>query len=371
MNNQVNEQSNQMDGAPPAQRHASPQVEQRLARLNEQNDALARALDYLQATAHAQQDQMAALLRAATTTDRERDVDARLADLLTLLTEQNEQTTQLVSTTRELARTSHVQTLADEVARQEQLEALEERLAKLMRTQFKANTLNEAQIQQLESALSILREVAERRETRQEEHQAQDQARLDAARRQGRRELIADLLPGVDGLELVLQNGHNLVARQREAAAASRQHAAEPVVAETPAPPTWRERLQATFRGQPAAAPIEEITAGPAGPVHPDQLAQFQLLLDDTDSWLAGLALAHERFLALLAAEQIEAIDALNQPFDPRLHVAVDAVEEATREPNVVVQVVRQGYRQGERVLRYAEVVVTRAPSTEAFAPDA
>ena len=339
----------------------TPQVERRLARLDEQVGALALALDHVQESTHTQQDQTAALLRAFTTAERGQAINERLAELITLLTDQGEQTSALAAAVQELARARDVQTLADEVARQTQLEALEGRMAKLVRTQFKSNTLNESQLGQLESALSALREVAELREARVDERQSRDEARLDGARQQGRRELVADLLPGIDGMELVLQNGRELLMRQQAALAAAHeqnQRARAAPTASAP-PPTWRDRLRATLGGQPPATPMP---AQPVAPANAEQLTQLQALLDDTDSWLAGLALAHERFLALLAAEEIETIDALDQPFDPRLHVAVDAVEDAARAPNVVVQVVRRGYRQGDRVLRYAEVVVTRAP---------
>ena len=346
----------------------TPQVERRLARLDEQVGALALALDHVQESTHTQQDQTAALLRAFTAAERGQAINERLAELITLLTDQGEQTSALAAAVQELARARDVQTLADEVARQTQLEALEGRMAKLVRTQFKSNTLNESQLGQLESALSALREVAELREARVDERQSRDEARLDGARQQGRRELVADLLPGIDGMELVLQNGRELLMRQQAALAAAHeqnQRARAAPTASAP-PPTWRDRLRATLGGQAPATPMPAQPVAPANaPANAEQLAQLQTLLEDTDSWLAGLALAHERFLALLAAEEIETIDALGQPFDPRLHVAIDAVEDAAHAPNVV-QVVRQGYRQGERVLRYAEVVVARAPSAEA-----
>jgi molecular chaperone GrpE len=75
------------------------------------------------------------------------------------------------------------------------------------------------------------------------------------------------------------------------------------------------------------------------------------------------LQLVYERAATLLATEEIQAIDALHKPFDPRLHVAVGTAERADLEPNRVVQVMRKGYRQRERVLRYAEVIVSRQPA--------
>ena len=87
--------------------------------------------------------------------------------------------------------------LADAVARREQLAALEDRLAKLVRTQFKTNTLSESQLEQLERAMTALREVVEKRDARYDQVEVQSRARLDDARAQGRRDLAAELLPAI------------------------------------------------------------------------------------------------------------------------------------------------------------------------------
>ena len=81
-----------------------------------------------------------------------------------------------------------------------------------------------------------------------------------------------------------------------------------------------------------------------------------------------------DRFAALLAQEQIQPLPALGQPFDPRLHLAIEAETRSDAPPNTVVRVLRQGYRQRQRVLRYAEVVVARppvSPATEYFSTQA
>ena len=80
-----------------------------------------------------------------------------------------------------------------------------------------------------------------------------------------------------------------------------------------------------------------------------------------TSAWLAGLELSHNRVVSLLAADGIQPIDARGKPFDPRWHVAIDTVERNDLPANTVADVVRRGYQQGNRVIRYAEVVVTKA----------
>jgi len=62
----------------------------------------------------------------------------------------------------------------------------------------------------------------------------------------------------------------------------------------------------------------------------------------------------------LLEREGITPIATVGAPFDPHVHEAV-AVVPGTAEQgaeSVVVEEVRRGYRQGERVLRPARVVV-------------
>jgi hypothetical protein len=113
------------------------------------------------------------------------------------------------------------------------------------------------------------------------------------------------------------------------------------------------------------AAPVAKPTAPETPSTPPSPPAELDLaveLVDATSSWLSGLELVRERFAALLAIEGIQSLQALGQPFDPRLHLAIEAEERSDAPPNTVVRVLRQGYRQRQRVLRYAEVVVSRLP---------
>src|SRR3989442_11481927 len=64
---------------------------------------------------------------------------------------------------------------------------------------------------------------------------------------------------------------------------------------------------------------------------------------------------------AVLAGEGIEVMAALHTSFDPHVHVAVQTEIRDDVAPQTVIRVLRQGYRQHQRVLRYAEVVVARA----------
>ena len=74
-----------------------------------------------------------------------------------------------------------------------------------------------------------------------------------------------------------------------------------------------------------------------------------------------GVEMVYEGFLYALKEEGIEEIDALNQPFDPTLHHAVQTVPvEDCQEPDRVVQVYQKGYKLKDRVLRPAMVIVSQ-----------
>lgn len=74
-----------------------------------------------------------------------------------------------------------------------------------------------------------------------------------------------------------------------------------------------------------------------------------------------GVEMAYEGFLFALKEEGIEEIDALNQPFDPMKHHAVQTVPVTEgQEPDTVVQVFQKGYMLKDRVLRPAMVIVSQ-----------
>ena len=210
---------------------------------------------------------------------------------------------------------------ADVEASRALLDDLAGTVTKLSRTQFKANTLTEGQAARIDSALEALREIATRRDEAQAAHLDGDRARLETARREARRDLAADFLPVLDGIERALDNGSALLGRRQREEEPPRERK-----------PFW-----------------QRLTSAPAD-VGDGALA----------AWLDGLRLVRERMLGLLAAERIERIPT-DVAFDPRLHVAARAEARTGVAPGAILDVLRPGYRHGDQVLRYAEVVVTSA----------
>jgi molecular chaperone GrpE len=80
----------------------------------------------------------------------------------------------------------------------------------------------------------------------------------------------------------------------------------------------------------------------------------------DAASLRRGVVLTYRNLKQALDREGVEQIEAQGQPFDPRWHEAVGTVShrDARTEPNTVVEVMEEGYRRGDRVLRPARVIV-------------
>ncbi|MBM3943890.1 MAG: nucleotide exchange factor GrpE [SAR202 cluster bacterium] len=79
-------------------------------------------------------------------------------------------------------------------------------------------------------------------------------------------------------------------------------------------------------------------------------------------SWLEGLRLVERNIENVLTSEGVTRIDAKGKPYDPREQEALFFVETDKVAPGHVVDVVRQGYRLHDRILRAAQVSVSRQP---------
>jgi molecular chaperone GrpE len=76
--------------------------------------------------------------------------------------------------------------------------------------------------------------------------------------------------------------------------------------------------------------------------------------------WADGLELIYRKWLALLEAAGVEPIPAEGLHFDPTLHEALSHEESPEHGEGEVIQVITQGYRLGDRVLRPALVRVAK-----------
>ena len=80
----------------------------------------------------------------------------------------------------------------------------------------------------------------------------------------------------------------------------------------------------------------------------------------DGAKWAEGIALVQRKLNAILENEGIKPIEAEGQPFDPNVHEAVVHEETEAHPEGHVIEVLRRGYKLGDRVLRPALVKVAK-----------
>lgn len=80
-----------------------------------------------------------------------------------------------------------------------------------------------------------------------------------------------------------------------------------------------------------------------------------------TKGLLEGVELTHRDLVAVFERHDIRMISAMGQKFDPHIHQAMFEIPDTAVPPGTVVQVLQEGYRIGERVLRPALVGVSKA----------
>ena len=88
------------------------------------------------------------------------------------------------------------------------------------------------------------------------------------------------------------------------------------------------------------------------------------LVPDDAvaEGWLDGLKLIQRNVGHILDSVGVGRMEAQGKPFEPREHEAVAYEETTDGNEDMVVRVIREGYMLRDRVLRAAQVVVSRAP---------
>lgn len=81
---------------------------------------------------------------------------------------------------------------------------------------------------------------------------------------------------------------------------------------------------------------------------------------DAISAWLAGVELVGRNLAGILESFGVTRIEALDSPFDPAEHESVSYEVNDSREEGIVMSVIREGYKLNGRVLRPAQVTVSR-----------
>ena len=354
-----------METHPPAGASASPspsspgdlaQVQQRLLQISNQIDALQARLDRVTVGLGQESSQLALLVQYLTTSVREEDpLEERLLEFTEQMSADHEQLIFLSRKLTELATQDQLVRLATLVATQQQVMELAETVRELGRLQQRAIDMADLRDKQVGGLLETVQAILSGRVPSQEATPLLDQEQLDEARRQARGEFAADFLPALDGLEAVLEEGRQFLARHRQEIGEPGQH--EPRPGAPPVAGSLVHRLRTRITG--------EGESGESGGGFPPAGMDMVAVLRALSNWLRSLALVRDRFISLMVQEGIQPIPALRQKFDPQLHIAVQSEVRTDVPPDTIVRELRKGFRQGQRVLRYAEVVVARAPTPE------
>ena len=257
---------------------------------------------------------------------------------------------------------------------------LEKRLTKFTRTQFKTNSLTENQSKQIEQTLNTLRDVVTRRDTREESFFEEIRQEQENIYQDARGELAIAFLSILDGIEAALNSGERFFEREKPSFDLPKDEV-DAFMPEPPKSPDSDNKGKGFFARRTDEAYQKDYKK------YKEEEKSFKNLVDlrnnlevlynqsllaivDADreqnekalsGWLEGLRLVRERFIGLLNQEDIFAIDPKGQVFDPHLHAGLEAVDSDDLTHDTVINVIRKGYRHGDKVLRTAEVVVARA----------
>ena len=134
------------------------------------------------------------------------------------------------------------------------------------------------------------------------------------------------------------------------------------------------QRSQAEFQNYKRRVERErtEMMQGMTGKV----IARYLDIVDDFDramkgrpteaddpewaKWAEGIQLIYRKFQNVLDAEGVSRIEAEGQDFDPNLHEAVVHEESDGHKSGQIIEVLRHGYKLGDRVIRPALVKVAK-----------
>ncbi len=79
--------------------------------------------------------------------------------------------------------------------------------------------------------------------------------------------------------------------------------------------------------------------------------------------FIEGIELTEKQIITIFEKFKIEKINSLDEDFDPNLHQAMFEVENPDKQPGIITEVVQEGYRIGDRLLRPSMVGVVKKKS--------
>ena len=80
---------------------------------------------------------------------------------------------------------------------------------------------------------------------------------------------------------------------------------------------------------------------------------------EECQGWIEGVNLIYQKLISILEGEGVKVIP-VDGEFDPNIHEALSQIDHPEFESGRIVDVMRQGYKIGDRVIRPALVIVAR-----------
>ncbi|MDD5088401.1 MAG: nucleotide exchange factor GrpE, partial [bacterium] len=94
-------------------------------------------------------------------------------------------------------------------------------------------------------------------------------------------------------------------------------------------------------------------------PIMDDFDRMIQGILDAENPYRKGVEMIRDKLKAFFESRGVSKCECVGQPFDPNEHDALMTRATPDFPPHTVLEVIRPGYRMGDRVIRHAQVIVS------------
>lgn len=89
-----------------------------------------------------------------------------------------------------------------------------------------------------------------------------------------------------------------------------------------------------------------------------ERAQQAMAATDDIEALRQGIDLIYQKFVGFLAQNDVKAIDTADADFNTEYHEAITTLAMGEEKKGKVIDCTKKGYTLGEKVIRYAQVVV-------------
>jgi len=83
-----------------------------------------------------------------------------------------------------------------------------------------------------------------------------------------------------------------------------------------------------------------------------------------SDGWKNGMEHVRNQLLEVLSRHGVERFGKIGERFDPRMHEAIQEVDDVAGDAHSIVKILRYGYRIADKIVRPAQVIVKAVHNT-------